>query len=66
MDENRCTSRNVTVKFPSTNKRKDPTGFFHIKDQKAERHDFSKSNIRIWNTLGQCFQNSQEKIISNL
>lgn len=23
--------------------KKDPTGLFHIKDQKAERHDFSKA-----------------------
>lgn len=43
MDKKRCTSRNVTVKFPSTSKREDPTWFFHIKDQKAECHDFSNA-----------------------
>lgn len=37
------TSRNVIVKFPSTNNREDSTWFFQMTDQKAEWHDFSKA-----------------------
>lgn len=59
MDENRCTSRNVTVKFPSTKKRSHRP--FPYKRSKSRKAWLFKSNIRIWKTLGQYFQNSQEK-----
>lgn len=58
MDEKRCTSSNVIMNFPSTNKRQNPTCFFHIKDQKAEKHDFSKATPE---SIRSTLSNFQEK-----
>lgn len=63
MDEKGCTSSNVIVNFPSTNKRQNPICFFHIKDQKAERHDFSKATPE---SIRPTLSKFSGKIISNL
>lgn len=56
------------VKFLSTDARKDPTSFFHIKDQKQEwLLNFQKQHQNLEDT-NQCPQNFEEKSfpISNL